>query len=219
MSTTTLFVWHGDGREQAVAILEAIDEWSQSNEVLMTVGSGPERGGKFMDVISQVRPDTMVEFGGYIGYSAIKFGNAVRSSGGKRYISLEGNAEYAELARKLVTLAGLDEFVEIIVGPISEYLAKLRERKIDVDVFFIDHDESLYASDLKLADGLGLVRKDCWVLADNIVGDRTRDYRELLGPANDDLRGLNRAQTYETSVFYFDLPTGKKDGLMLSRRL
>ena len=180
-----------DGREQTVvdhilaradelrgrpeAILAAIDTWSETNKMLMTVGSSPNRGDKVLDIIHETRPNTMVEFGGYIGYSTIKFANAVRASGGKRYISLKGNKDYAGLARSLVTLAGLDQFVNIMIGSVSASLPKLSAWNFDVQVFFIDHDEGLYASDLKLAEGMGLVQKGSWVLADNIIGDRTQD--------------------------------------------
>jgi catechol O-methyltransferase len=54
--------------------------------------------------------------GGYIGYSCILFGDAVRKAGGERYYSLEMNPEFAAVIMSLVDLAGLSGIVKVIVG-------------------------------------------------------------------------------------------------------
>ncbi|TDZ35558.1 putative catechol O-methyltransferase 1 [Colletotrichum spinosum] len=224
-----------DGREQTVvdyilskkdelsgqphAILAAIDEWSEDNQILMTVGSRPERGGKVIEAISEAKPRVMVELGGYIGYSTIKFASAVRQAGGLRYISVEFDAHYAELARSLVSLAGLDDFVEVMVGPAAESLVKLAAQNVRIDLLFIDHAEELYASDLKLAEELGLVGAGAWVVADNISGPATREYVYAMEADDDAGDGINKTKTYQSFVSYFLLPTGTKDGIMTSRRL
>lgn len=194
---------------QPEAILAAIDEWSEQNKILMTIGSKAERGGRVMEVISERKPDVMVELGGYIGYSAIKFGSAVRNAGGARYISLESNAQYAEHARAMIALAGLEGFVEVIVGPCAESMPKLAEQGLTFDLLFIDHDERLYASDLALAEKLRLVKTGSWVLTDNVCGSWAREFREAMAPPENTCFGLNNAQTYETTIYYYELQTGK----------
>lgn len=206
---------------QPEAILAAIDEWSSRNQMLMTVGSGPERGGKVTEAISGAKPGVMVELGGYIGYSAIKFASAVGREGGRRYISLESDAHYAELARSLISLAGLDGFAEVVVGPASESMAELAAQGVGIDLLFIDHAEKLYAPDLRLAEDLGLLRAGALVVADNVCGRAAKDYKEAMeavDEAGEEVgRGINKAKTYESSVSYFVLPTGQtvRNGLFL----
>ncbi|KAF6818886.1 C6 zinc finger domain-containing protein [Colletotrichum plurivorum] len=217
--------YHQDGREQAVvnhilsqkdhlsgqpeAILAAIDEWSSRNQMLMTVGSRPERGEKVMEAISEAKPRVMVELGGYIGYSTIKFASAVKQAGGLRYVSLKFDEHYAELARSLVSLAGLDGFTEVMVGPASESLAKLAAQNVKIDLLFVDHTEELYASDVKLAEELGLVGAGALVVADNICSPAAKEYVDAMEADEKTGRGINKAKTWESSVSYFVLPTGK----------
>ncbi len=56
---------------------------------------GPDKGKIVSDLIAEVKPEIVVELGGYIGYSSLLFGDAVRKAGGKHYYSLERNPEFA----------------------------------------------------------------------------------------------------------------------------
>ena len=56
-----------------------------------------------------------VELGGYTGYSAINFGQALHDMGSQRHLSLEASLYNAEIARPL-KFARLDDFVQVIVG-------------------------------------------------------------------------------------------------------
>jgi catechol O-methyltransferase len=68
-------------------VIAAIDEFAQTTKYLMNVGA--EKGKIIQDIISDVKPKTIVELGGYVGYSALLFGDALKRCGGKRYYSLE----------------------------------------------------------------------------------------------------------------------------------
>lgn len=149
----------------------------------------------------------MAELGGYVGYSAILFGDKVRKSGGERYISFEYNTEYAGIARSLVQFAGLGEFVGIRVGACSEGLEKFaaEERSKDeegarIDVLFVDHAEELYLPDLRICEKLGLVRRGSVVVADNVGGERARGY----------VRWVEEGDRYETRRIPCVLPNGEK---------
>ena len=56
------------------------------------------------DLIRNEKPQVMVELGGYVGYSAVLFGDCVRSVGGRRYYSLERNPEFAAVIMSLVEI-------------------------------------------------------------------------------------------------------------------
>jgi hypothetical protein len=74
-------------------VVAAIDDYARAKKYLMNVGE--DKGRIVTRLIDEVRPQTMVELGGYVGYSAILFGAAVQHAGGKRYWCLERNPEFA----------------------------------------------------------------------------------------------------------------------------
>ncbi|KAF2965993.1 hypothetical protein GQX73_g7587 [Xylaria multiplex] len=222
---THLIGWQ-DGRELAVlnhilslpnldeirgepqAILEAIEKWSQKNQILMVIG--PERGRTILDLISETKPKTMVELGGYIGYSAIKFGSAVKAVGGQRYLSFESNAEYASIAQKLIDLAGLNDFVHITVGPSTDSLNSLARQNPpgEIDILFLDHPEHLYVSDLKLCEDSHLLNIGSYVVADNVGGPGAQEYVSRV-----------EGRAYATEKYRCVLADGDLDAMTVSKRL
>ncbi|KAM3436401.1 hypothetical protein MY4824_004369 [Beauveria thailandica] len=153
-------------------VLAAIDEFGRQEKYLMNIGE--DKGAIVTKVIRETQPKIMVELGGYVGYSAILFGNAARAAGAQAYICLERSAEFAGIARALIDLAGLGSFVEIVVGPGSESLralhasGRLGERRI-IDVLFLDHYKPAYLPDLQLCEQLGLVGRGAVIVADNVI--------------------------------------------------
>lgn len=153
------------GRPQKV--LEAIDEFGKTKKYLMNVG---EFKAKIVaNLIREVRPQVMVELGGYCGYSAIAFGAALREAGGTKYYSLERNPEFGAVITSLVDLAGLGDVVKVEIGPSSTTLKRLAEDKTlrKIDLLFLDHFKPLYTPDLKLCEELGLVAPGSVLAADN----------------------------------------------------
>ena len=156
--------------------MAAIDNWSAENEILMTIGS--ERGDIILGIIAQDKPKVMVELGGYVGYSALKFGQALRDVGGHRYISLEASPEYAEIAQSLIEFGGLSDFVQIVVGPSSSTLANLAlaDPSFRIDILFIDHSGQVYEQDIKLVESYALLSQNAVVIADNILDPNASNY-------------------------------------------
>jgi catechol O-methyltransferase len=60
-------------------VLAAIDEYHSNHNMLMNIG--PVKGAHITGLIAEHKPSIMIELGGYIGYSAILFGDAVRANG------------------------------------------------------------------------------------------------------------------------------------------
>ncbi|KAI0378087.1 S-adenosyl-L-methionine-dependent methyltransferase [Hypomontagnella monticulosa] len=131
-------------------VLDAIDEYGRTQKYLMNIGEYKSK--TIIDLIKKEKPQIMVELGGYVGYSAIAFGMALRDAGGKRYFSLEMNSEFAAIIRELVALAGLDNIVEVVVGSSSDSLRRLCEggKLKHIDLLFLDHYKPAYTTDLKL---------------------------------------------------------------------
>lgn len=137
-------------------VLNLIEEFGQQ---YWFANVGHPKGDIVVSLIEELRPRKMIELGGYVGYSAILFGDAVRRHGGQRYISLELNPEFAAVANMLIELAGLRDFVHTIVGHSDESLQKLyTSGEVEhVELMFIDHYKPAYTTDVQLCEELGMI--------------------------------------------------------------
>lgn len=116
---------------------------------------------------------------------------------GLRLYSLELNADFATIARKLISIAGLSDVVKVIVGPADSSLQKLVKNSDlkNIDLLFLDHAEELYVKDFKIVAELGLLKKKgALVVADNVVRPGAPNYKELMrgleGWESEGIRGL-----------------------------
>jgi predicted O-methyltransferase YrrM len=108
----------------------------------------------------------MLEFGTLAGYSTIWLARALPEGG--RLITLEANAEYAEVARRNLERAGVAGVVDLRVGPALETLPKLEaEGAGPFDFVFIDADK-VHTPDY-FAWSLEHVRPGGLIVADNVV--------------------------------------------------
>jgi len=159
-------------------VLAAIDEYSNVFNQLMNVG--PQKGAFMCELIAERKPSVMIELGGYVGYSAILFGDAVRRHGGQQYLSLELNPEMAAVSSILVDLAGLRDFVRIVIGSSNESLIRLvqQEKKISqIELLFIDHWKDAYLPDLQLLEEFNVLKPGVSVLAaDNVIFPGAPEY-------------------------------------------
>jgi catechol O-methyltransferase len=160
-------------------VLDLIDEFENEYH-MMTVGV--PKGKIVKDLINEVKPKTMIELGCYVGYSAILFGDAVRQNGGERYLSLELNPEWAAIANMLIELAGLRDFVRVIVGRSDTSLDKLfKSGEVkQIELMFIDHYKPAYTTDLKLCEHLGMIQPGSVLAADNVLYPGNPPYLEYV---------------------------------------
>lgn len=143
---------------------------------------GDDKGKIVVALIEDVKPQVMVELGGYIGYSALLFGDAARKAGGRMYYSLERNAEFAAVIMSLVNLAGLDGFVKVVVGPSADSIGRLYAEGIlnHIDLMFLDHWKPAYTTDLKFCEQLKLITPGTVLAADNCIKPGNPPYLEYV---------------------------------------
>ncbi|KAJ5289109.1 hypothetical protein N7478_002139 [Penicillium angulare] len=209
-----------DIKGQPSKVLSAIDDYHSKFNKLMNIGSA--KGQHIVDVINERKPSTMIELGVYVGYSAILFGNAVRSQGGKQYFGIEKNPEMAAVANQLVELAGLQDIVRILVGSSDQVLEELVQDKVvsQIELIFLDHWQDRYLPDLWLLEEWNVLKPNfSVVIADNIIMPGAPEYRRWVEATTAQKRQIvssdgsgalspNPDLVYETVLSKFDTDFG-----------
>ncbi|CRG82757.1 catechol O-methyltransferase [Talaromyces islandicus] len=227
-------------RNSPQAVLAAIDEFARTKDFLMNVG--PHKGALIADIIATERPSSILEIGGYIGYSAIMFGSTLRNTGvpDPRYVSLEMNTQFASVSRALVEIAGLSDIVEIREGACRASLQRLASGTLNQgprskkwDMLFLDHSKISYLNDLKLAEELGIVAPGSIVIADDMkrpgnpmysdyvradTATKVEAYMPFVGCLSDGGISLgNPYLVYKSTLLEGLEPTGLMDAVEISR--
>ncbi|PYI02665.1 hypothetical protein BO78DRAFT_400379 [Aspergillus sclerotiicarbonarius CBS 121057] len=64
-----------------------MDTYLDQYNPLMAIG--PDKSPFITSLASSLKPSTLIELGGYVGYSAILYGECVRENDGKQHIGIE----------------------------------------------------------------------------------------------------------------------------------
>jgi predicted O-methyltransferase YrrM len=123
--------------------------------------------GKLLQLFAQMcNARNILEIGTLGGYSAIWLARALPPGG--KLVTLEANAEFAEVARKNIAYAGLTHAVDIRVGKAIETLPSLvQEGSGPFDMIFIDADKPSNPDYLNWS--LKLSRPGTVIIGDNVV--------------------------------------------------
>ncbi|EUC44410.1 hypothetical protein COCMIDRAFT_37769 [Bipolaris oryzae ATCC 44560] len=195
------------------AVCNAIDDFAATiPRGLMTIGAEKREFITKLLTTAEPAPTLFLEFGSYVGYSAICLASAMVARAGP------GQRVRYPVAASLADLAGLRDIVTIYVGSASESLARLvKEGKVSkstVDFMLLDHWKDFYISDLQLCEKLSLLKPGSVVLADNIVFPGAPEYLAYVqaGKAEASPDGFS----YTTKTADFILPFGGPDQLAIS---
>ncbi|KAL1873621.1 hypothetical protein VTK73DRAFT_808 [Phialemonium thermophilum] len=175
-----------------------------------------------IDVVRRVlaalrpRPKVVVEFGTFVGTSAIAWGAILRELNGSdatdiHVYGLELEPKMAEIATDMIRLAGLEDIVSVVVGPGSESLQNLvaegKVRPGGLDMVFIDHWEKYYVPDLQLCEKLKVFHKGSIAVADNTDIPGAPAYLEYVKKGGDLENGTVR---YESRTLYPEAADGSR---------
>ncbi|KAK3399901.1 S-adenosyl-L-methionine-dependent methyltransferase [Sordaria brevicollis] len=217
--------FHSDGREVALLeyiynrpdidqlrgnpqrVLQAIDDYARSVTGLINIGE--TKGAIVTKLIADHKPDTILELGAYVGYSAIMFGDAMRKAGGKQYHSVEKSPLFAAVAASLVDLAGLRDVVRITVGTGAEGIQRL-------------YDLGVLKS--RLCEKLGLVGPGTVLVADNMILPGNPPYAEWVRASVAEKRELDEKSDekgnpnlqYKSRFIKSWEPSGHEDALEIT---
>jgi predicted O-methyltransferase YrrM len=174
--------------EHDEALLAALDAAEAAGLPQIQV-SPPQ--GKLLQMLARLQgARTVLEFGTLGGYSTILLARAL--PGGGRLVTLEANAEYAEVARGSIERAGLGKIVDLRVGPALETLPALEDEDAGpFDLTFIDADKVNTPN--YFAWALDHSRSGSLIVADNVVRGGT-----LAEAAGDDPSTQAQRRLHET---------------------
>ena len=171
----------------------------------------PVQGGFLTMLARLVGARLVVEVGTFTGYSSICLARGLADGG--RLICCDISEEFTSLAREYWQRAGLDDRIELRLGPATETLASLPADP-PIDLAFIDADKGgypdYYGAILERLRPGGVIAVDNVLWSGAVIDpDRTDDDTETIRAFNDALAADERVEVVM-------LPLG--DGVTLARK-
>jgi len=128
----------------------------------------PVQGSFLQLLVKLTRAAKVLELGMFAGYSTIWLARGLPEQG--RLITMEFNPVHADMAKKNIARAGLDDKVDLRTGKAIELLPELATGSIGpFDLIFIDADKPPYAEYFEWA--LKLSRPGTLIIFDNVIRD------------------------------------------------
>jgi caffeoyl-CoA O-methyltransferase len=170
----------------------------------------PEQAAFFTQLAKIIGARRAVEVGTFTGYSALAIARGLAEGG--RLICFDISDEYTKLARRVWARAGVDDRVELRLGPAEERLRQLPAAP-ELDLVFIDAEKTSYPA--YWAELVPRVRPGGVLLVDNVLrGGRVLDPGD--SPGDRAIVAFNELVRADDRVEAVMLPIG--DGLTLARR-
>jgi caffeoyl-CoA O-methyltransferase len=172
---------------------------------------GPEQG-RFMTLLAQVSgASAAVEVGTFTGYSSICLARGL--AGGGKLICCDISDEYTSVARRYWPRAGVDDRIELRLGPAIDTLRAMPAGP-ELDLSFIDADKPGYIS--YWTEIVPRTRPGGIILVDNTLASG-----RVLDPAHpaenvQAIRAFNDHAAADDRVDLVLLPVG--DGLTMARK-
>ena len=170
---------------------------------------GPDQGA-FMSLLVQVSgAKRILEIGTFTGYSSTAMALALPADG--RMVCCDVSREWTDVARRGWSDAGVDDRIDLRIGPATETLETLEADSFDLA--FIDADKPSY--DAYYEGCLRVVRPGGLILVDNVLWSG-----DVADPAVENervgaIRALNEKIAADERVDHVILPIG--DGLTMAR--
>lgn len=156
--------------------------------------------------VGLVNAKRILEIGTFTGTSAIFFANALKrngvkggpdSQGSKPIICLDISEEYANIARQNFVKAGVEDYIDVVVGDARESVNNLDGQTFDV--VFMDADKSSYINYYNTILEKKMISKNGLFIIDNTAFDCVTPYLGTPTPVADDAKLL-------------DVPYGSQEG-------
>jgi len=172
----------------------------------------PEQGAFLALLVHLAGARTCLEVGTFTGYSALRTALALPADG--RLVCCDISTEYTDIGRPFWQEAGVQDKIDLRIGPAAETLESLLESGDEggFDMMFIDADKTGYDAYYEL--GLRLLRPGGLIAIDNVLWGGDVANPEVDTPDTSALRALNAKIRDDERVTRAMLPIG--DGLTLA---
>ena len=154
----------------------------------------------------------ILEIGTFTGYSALSMGLSISKD--DKIICLDINEKTSKVAMNFFKKANLDKKIEIILGPATETIKKLKQDKKLFDLVFIDADKENYINYYN--SSFDLLKKNGFILIDNVLW-----HGDVVDPSKKDaltvsIREFNSFIKKDDRIEKTILPLG--DGVTICRK-
>ncbi|MGF1463123.1 MAG: O-methyltransferase [Maricaulaceae bacterium] len=178
----------------------------------------PEQGAFLAFLIDLIDARDAVEIGVFTGYSALCCAAAMKANHGPeaRLIALDIDSAHMLTSQQYFKAAGLDDVIEMRVGPASESLADLeRDGEVGgIDFIFVDADKTGYRDYFE--KGLALLRPGGVIAFDNVLW--SGDVADPLKTDPDTMALRDLAETVKADDRVDHVFTTIGDGLLMARK-
>lgn len=200
---------HGSGPD---SVQQALIDETQAFGDRAGMQTPPEQGAFMTAIVRIAGAKSAIEIGTFTGYSALSIARGLPATG--RLICCDTSQEWTSIALKYWRMAGVEDKIELRLGPALQTLRSLPRRE-QFDFAFIDADKAEYIDYYE--ELLPRMGRHGLILVDNVLaGGRVAD------PSNSDpytlsVRAFNDHVAADKRVEAVMLPLG--DGLSLVRKL
>ncbi len=196
---------HGD------PVLRALAEETSTLGPISMMQASPEQAS-FMTLLARaIGARSAVEIGTFTGYSALCIARGIADDG--KLLCCDLNEEWTAIGRDYWKRAGVDQKIELRIGPALETLRAL-PRTVQFDFAFIDADKTGYRNYYE--EILARMRRDGLILFDNVLwmghvvsGDTDDESTRALRDLNDSLADDPRVEAVMLPI---------SDGLTIVRK-
>eukprot|EP00931_Biecheleriopsis_adriatica_P068691 TRINITY_DN42608_c0_g1_i1.p1 TRINITY_DN42608_c0_g1~~TRINITY_DN42608_c0_g1_i1.p1 ORF type:complete len:299 (+),score=77.36 TRINITY_DN42608_c0_g1_i1:89-985(+) len=164
-------------------VLQEADTFCWNEHWMMLVGD--EKGAVLDEAVQRKvssferkrKPESSfsaLEFGTYIGYSAVRIARFLPS--GTKLYSCDPDMEMQRMAQEIIRFADLQSKVELMPVAAQDAVRQLQELKLAFDFVFIDHAKEDYLPTLRLLESSGMLKDGAVIVADNVDVFQMHDY-------------------------------------------
>jgi len=173
----------------------------------------PEQGALMALLVRLTGAQEAIEIGTFTGYSALCIAHALPAPPHGRLICCDVSEEWTSIGRKYWQQAGVDDRIDLRIGPALETIESLAGLE-QFDIAFIDADKGNYGNYYEAL--LPRMRPNGLILVDNVLWSGA-----VVDPANQDgdtiaIRAFNDMVAADDRVESVILPVA--DGLTLIRK-
>lgn len=192
--------------------LQKLNRYTNANVLQPRMMSGHLQG-RFLSMMSHmIKPQQILEIGTYTGYSAICLAEGLSENG--KLVTIDVNAELEQVVRSHITLAGMENKIQFIIGDAYQVIRTLPQT---FDLVFIDADKPSYSKYFDLV--IDRIKPGGFIIADNVLwSEKVLNPHDLSKDKDTQaLDSFNKKIQADPRVENMMLPL--RDGLMLIRKI